>query len=101
MTIYEADWVCPVSSPPVINGRVAVANGRLVSPTDKETRVVRFPGCAIVPGFVNAHCHLELTILRGFLDDLAFTEWIPRLTFAKYEVLSRADLLLSAQVGAV
>jgi cytosine/adenosine deaminase-related metal-dependent hydrolase len=101
MTVYEADWICPVSSAPVRNGRVAVENGKLVPLIDKEARVVRFPGCVIIPGFVNAHSHLELTILRGFLDDLPFSEWIPRLTFAKYEVLSRSDLLLSAQVGAV
>jgi 5-methylthioadenosine/S-adenosylhomocysteine deaminase len=101
MTVYEADWICPVSSAPVRNGRVAVENGKLVPVVEKDARIVRFPGCVIIPGFVNAHCHLELTILRGFLDDLAFSEWIPRLTFAKYEVLSRSDLLLSAQVGAV
>ena len=101
MTVYEADWICPVSSPPVRNGRVAVENGKLVPLTEKESRLVRFPGCVIIPGFVNAHTHLELTILRGFLDDLPFSEWIPRLTSAKYQVLSRADLQLSAQLGAV
>jgi cytosine/adenosine deaminase-related metal-dependent hydrolase len=107
MTIYEADWVCPVSAPAVRNGRIAVENGRIVSspdPSDAKERhgeIVRFPGCAIIPGFVNAHSHLELTILRGFLDDLPFTEWIPRLTHAKYQVLSRDDTLLSAQFGAV
>lgn len=101
MTIYEADWICPVSSSPVRNGRIAVQNEKLIAQTDKDARVVRFPGCAIVPGFVNAHSHLELTILRGFLDDLIFTDWIPRLTFAKYQVLSRGDLLLSAQIGTI
>src|SRR5262249_17271505 len=50
---------------------------------------------------VNAHCHLELTILRGLLDDLPFGEWIPRLTHAKYQVLSRSEMLLSARLGAV
>src|SRR5262249_11295209 len=67
----------------------------------EETHTIRFPGCAIIPGFVNAHCHLELTILRGFLDDLPFTDWIPRLTHAKYQMLSRANLLQSARLGVV
>ena len=62
---------------------------------------VAFPGCAIIPGFVNAHTHLELTILRGYLDKLPFTDWIPRLTHAKYNVLSRADMLASARLGVV
>jgi cytosine/adenosine deaminase-related metal-dependent hydrolase len=102
MTIYEAEWVCPVSSLPVRDGRIAVENGRIVSDfSTNEDKVIRFPGCAIIPGFVNAHSHLELTILRGYLDDLPFGEWIPRLTNAKYQLLSRADMLLSAELGAL
>ncbi len=99
MTIYEADWICPVSSPPIPNGSLAVENGRIAKagPGDR----VAFPGCAIIPGFVNAHTHLELTILRGYLDKLPFTDWIPRLTHAKYNILSRADMLASARLGVV
>jgi cytosine/adenosine deaminase-related metal-dependent hydrolase len=102
MTIYEADWICPASSAPVRNGRLAVENGTIHDAAQSaNAKVVRFPGCAIIPGFVNAHTHIELTVLRGFLDDLPFVDWIPRLTDAKYRVLSRADLRISAQLGAV
>jgi cytosine/adenosine deaminase-related metal-dependent hydrolase len=101
MTIYEADWVCSISSPAVRNGRIAVENGRIVPVRAEQSASVRFPGCAIIPGFVNAHSHIELTILRGFLDDLPFVDWIPRLTQTKYRVLSRADMLLSSRLGAV
>lgn len=100
MTIYESDWVCPVSSPPVRHGRIAVENGAICDAAP-NAQVVGFPGCAIIPGFVNAHTHIELTLLRGFLDDLPFVDWIPRLTHAKYRVLSRDDVRISAQLGAV
>ena len=103
MRIFEADWVCPVSSPSVRNGQLFVDGGVISNATASVSShdAIRFPGCAIIPGFVNAHTHLELTILRGFLDDLPFTEWIPRLTHAKYESLSRGEMLVSAQLGAV
>jgi 5-methylthioadenosine/S-adenosylhomocysteine deaminase len=101
MTIYEADWVCPVSGPPVRNGFLVVENGKIRNGTGVGPEPIRFPGCAIIPGFVSAHSHLELTILRGFLDDLPFEDWIPRLTQTKYEVLSHAEILVSAQLGAV
>ena len=136
MTIYEADWVCPISSSPIRNGKLAVDNGKIVplplgeggrareargraerkrdSAQPQETgealikgapgegrNLVTFPGCAIIPGFVNAHSHLELTILRGFLEDLSFTDWIPRLTRTKYQHLTRDELLASASLGCV
>src|SRR6267142_997491 len=100
MTIFEADWLCPVSSAPVRNGRLAVENGRIARDAagDGHDRV-GFPGCAIIPGFVNSHAHLELTILRGFLEDLPFATWIPRLTRAKYQQLTPDDMRVSTRLG--
>src|SRR5215469_10763136 len=101
MTVYEADWVCPVSSPVLAGGRIAVEGARFTPVPSNAENVVRFPGCAIIPGFVNAHSHIELTILRGYLDHLPFVDWIPRLTNARYNVLSGADMLASARLGAL
>jgi 5-methylthioadenosine/S-adenosylhomocysteine deaminase len=104
MMFYEADWVCPISSAPLRNSCLAVENGKIAAVSrapELGQGVIRFPGCALIPGFVNAHTHLELTILRGFLDDLPFADWIPRLTQAKYRDLSQAELLLSARMGAM
>src|SRR5438046_2146237 len=114
MTIYEADWICPISSYPIRNGRLAVDNGNIIPmPLGEGERArsapgeglnsatVRFPGCAIIPGFVNAHSHLEITILRGFLEDLSFTDWIPKLTRTKYQHITRNELLASASLGCV
>src|SRR3954471_14437760 len=104
MTVFEADWICPASSPPLAAAAIAVENGRIVDigvglPLTGER--IHLPGCAIVPGFVNAHAHLELTILRGFLEDLEFIRWIKTVTASKRETLSRDDMLISARLGAV
>ncbi len=102
MTVFEADWLCPVSSPPIPNGRLVVENGRIGGDATGEAHNrVSFPGCAIIPGFVNSHAHLELTILRGFLEDLPFATWIPRLTRAKYQQLTPEDMRVSARLGAI
>ena len=109
MTIYDADWVCPISSSPVRNGSLAVDKDRIapLPPGEagqrpgEDSHRVKFPGCAIIPGFVNAHSHLELTIMRGFLDDLPFAHWIPKLTRAKYQQLSRDEMLSSARLGCI
>lgn len=106
MKLVHAGWVCPVAGPPLADAAVAIDDGRIVEviarggfrAADAE---VSFPNCALVPGFVNAHTHLELTVLRGFLEDLPFEEWLRRLTRTKYDLLSVDDLLVSARLGAL
>ncbi len=105
MTLFEADWICPASSAPIPNAVIGVEGGRIVR-IDSADRIsessrVRFDGCAIVPGFVNAHAHLELTVLRGFLEDLEFIRWIRTVTTAKQQKLTREDLRTSARLGVV
>ena len=105
MTVYEADWICPIASPPIRNGAISVENGRIVNvATSAEipgTHRVRYSGCAIIPGFVNAHTHLELAVFRGRLENLPFMDWIQTLVRIKYQELTRDDLKASARLGAV
>ena len=76
-TIYSARWVLPVSSAPIEHGAVAI-DGPLIAGvgTDAEiksrfpdARVESFGESGILPGFVNTHSHLELTALRGYLEN--------------------------------
>ncbi len=57
--------------------------------------------CALLPGLVNAHTHLELTVFRGLLEDLSFREWIVRLQGAKVAVMTTERFLDSARWGIV
>jgi len=64
---FSADWIFPVSSPPISNGVVAVqADGKIEAVLTEEGAaslnldVTKHKG-AIVPGFINTHCHLELS----------------------------------------
>ena len=48
MTIYEADWVCPVSSAPVRHGRLGVDNGAISMPRQMQTSFA-FPDAPLFP----------------------------------------------------
>jgi 5-methylthioadenosine/S-adenosylhomocysteine deaminase len=108
--IYRARWVLPISTAVVDDGAVAIDDRRIlaVGPAQEVTR--RFPdarvtdfGCAaILPGFVNAHSHLELTVMRGFLEreEHDFFAWLRKLTLARL-AMSAEDLFVSATCGAV
>src|SRR6185437_3307640 len=82
-----ARWVVPITAPPIANGVVAVANGRIafVGSADRGPAGddVDLGEVLLLPGLVNAHCHLELTAMRGFLEDIDFRRWILRLTNAR------------------
>lgn len=103
MIRYHASWVVPISSPPIARGVVVVDGDRIayVGPTDgaPEGRDEQLGDVILLPGLVNAHCHLELTVMRGFLEDLDFRRWILRLTAARRAVLDRDALLDSARFG--
>lgn len=108
--VFTADWIVPIASTPVRDGAIAIEGDRIVfvgsqaeteaRPEFVEAEKLSFGRAAILPGFVNAHSHLELTVMRGFLEDLPFREWIQKLTRAKYEQLTAEDLAASALLGA-
>lgn len=105
MIRYHARLVVPIARPPIERGTVAVREGRIayVGPTDRAPRGidVDLGNVALLPGLVNAHTHLELTAMRGFLEDLRFQPWILRLTRARRAVLDDARLLDAARWGIV
>src|ERR1700752_2660619 len=108
--ILSARWVLPISSPPIPNGAVAV-EGSLILAVGSQTELEKtYPGArtqdfaeaAILPGFVNAHSHLELTAMRGFLEkeESDFFAWLRKLTKARLAMTSE-DLFVAAASGAI
>jgi 5-methylthioadenosine/S-adenosylhomocysteine deaminase len=102
---YHARWVLPVTQPPIENGTVVESDGvityvglRAGAPSGEDYDL----GDAILlPGLVNTHTHLELTAMRGFLENCQFTEWIDRLRQSRNEILDSSMLLDSARFGII
>ena len=108
-TVYCAKWVLPISSPPIHDGAIAITDDRFAAVGTREELLRRFTDCevkhlgdsAILPGFINSHSHLELTAMRGFLDDQEknFFAWLRKLTLARLQ-MTPEDLYVSAAWGA-
>ncbi len=105
--LLKADWVLPVSSPPVANGAVLVEDGCIVrvGPADElaqgyDGEALDFGEAAILPGFVDLHTHLEYSVFRGLCDDLSYPDWKIQVT-QRSAALAPADWAASARLGAL
>ncbi len=68
LTLHRAPWVLPISSPAIIDGAVLVDDtqilkvGRYADVRKEAFDVfVEHEGRILMPGLINAHCHLELS----------------------------------------
>ncbi|HWL38878.1 MAG TPA: amidohydrolase family protein [Gemmatimonadaceae bacterium] len=102
---YHARWVLPITQPPIENGTVVESDGvisyvgpRATAPAGED---VDLGDSVLMPGLVNAHTHLELTVMRGFLEDCRFTAWIDKLRQSRNDALTDEMLLDSARFGIV
>jgi 5-methylthioadenosine/S-adenosylhomocysteine deaminase len=101
LRILSADWVVPVDQPPIPDGAVVVEDGRIadVGLSSELGEGERYPECVILPGFVNAHSHLEYATYAGFGDGLTFAPWIV-LHMERKQRLELADMEAIARLGA-
>ena len=102
MRIVSADWVVPVEGDPIADGAVAIGDdGRIaaVGPSVDLGAGEAFPGCVILPGFVDCHSHLEYAVYAGFGDGLPFSSWIG-LHVARKALLDLDDMRAIATDGA-
>ena len=99
---FGARWVVPMDGLPIEFGEVIVEDGVIA-----EVRPSKLPSAerhdfghsVLMPGFVNAHTHLEYSSLRGFLEDVPFFPWIRALNQYK-GAFNAEDWLYSTKLGA-
>jgi 5-methylthioadenosine/S-adenosylhomocysteine deaminase len=93
----SADWVLPVDGPPIEGGLVRYDDGRIVE-VARGRAERHFEQAAIVPGFVNAHSHIEYAMYAGFGDGSPFGPWI-RAHVERKSRLSPDEMLAIARRG--
>ncbi len=70
-------------------GAIAVRGNRIVEVGDEADiarryvarRYIDARGRIVIPGLVNAHTHIPMTLFRGLADDLALDEWLMKYIF--------------------
>jgi 5-methylthioadenosine/S-adenosylhomocysteine deaminase len=62
-------------------GSIAISGGRILAVDDAlpdyaALEIIDCRGRVVMPGFVNAHTHAPMTLLRGLADDLRLDVWL-------------------------
>jgi len=95
--ILRARAILPITSSPIENAAVVIFGDRVIvaGPWERIARefisanamsVVDLGDAILLPGLVNAHCHLDYTDMAGFWPPpKKFTDWIPWMLAAKAE----------------
>ena len=105
--IIRAGTVVTMDGSPIENGGVAVSGSRItnvgkfseISATNSGEQIVDLGEQALLPGLINAHCHLDYTCLRGKIPPpKSFTEWIRAINAEKAN-LSPEDYVHSINDG--
>lgn len=104
--ILRARIVLTMEGPPIADGAVVIEGARIVevgafADIGKRNRgQVRDLGeSVLLPGLINAHCHLDYTALRGVIPrQNSFTEWIRAINEQK-AAMSENDFIASIESG--
>lgn len=66
--------IIPNGSLLIENGKISRISGEIIRDDDAE--MTDAGGMFVMPGFINTHTHLPMTMLRGYADDLPLHEWL-------------------------
>ncbi len=73
MRKITADYIFPISSKPLKNGLIIIEdNGKIIDVLPNKNNSgddVEYHRGIICPGFINSHCHLELSFFKGMLAE--------------------------------
>ena len=84
-------------------GSVAVEGGKIIAVgknvKEKADTVIDARGKVVLPGLINAHTHLSMTLLRGVADDMELDPWLKTRIWPIEKHLRAEDCHVGALLG--
>lgn len=106
MNILRARVVVTMTGDPIADGAVVISGKTVEAVGPWQIIAPQYHGAVedlgdsiLMPGLINAHCHLDYTILRGAIPpERSFAAWVGRINAAK-RGLTESDILRSIAEG--
>ncbi len=85
-TLIHAGWIIPVEPENTVytDHALAIQAGRIIDilPSEQAREKyqpeseLKLPSHVLLPGFINAHTHAAMSLMRGLADDLPLMDWL-------------------------
>jgi 5-methylthioadenosine/S-adenosylhomocysteine deaminase len=72
-----------------------------VDEREKADEVIDASGQIVMPGLINAHVHLQQSLVRGLADDRAVWDWVQNVAFPIYGGMNPEEVYLATMVGII
>jgi len=89
------------------NGNLAISGNKIQEifsagelPSGYTARkTINADGKVIIPGLINAHSHIAMTLFRGLVEDLVLQKWLERVWKYEFSVLDKDSVRAGSQLA--
>ena len=85
------------------NGVVVIDKGLIrdvaVDTEELARKEINAQGCVVMPGLVNTHCHVGMTLFRGYADDLPLKMWLEERIWPAESQTTEDDIYRGSLLG--
>jgi len=91
-------------------GYLHIEDDRIVTVADGDApdtirnqadEIIDASGQIVMPGLINAHVHLQQTLVRGLADDREVWDWVQNVAFPVYGEMAEEEVYLATMVGII
>ena len=86
----------------IVKADVLIEGSRIsqVGNVGNADEVIDISNCAVIPGLINAHTHISMTLMRGIADDVNLDKFLEK-TFKVDALRTPEDIRVGAELGAI
>ncbi len=66
---------------------------------DRADKIINANGMLVMPGFVNCHTHVAMSLFRGYADELELMDWLQKAIWPMEEKLSEEDVYIASKLS--
>lgn len=99
VTMDEAMHVYPSAYVGVTDGKISYLSKNAPAEDAQPAEIIDATGMVLMPGLINCHTHLPMTILRGFADDYNLQTWLTEYIFPREDKLDDRTVKAATLLG--